>query len=1131
MIPNKIMKFMGYNNLALVLEQERKHWLLKTDKQKQLQDKKTGDIFQGQIDNLGSDIIIKSEKMPIKNDIVQSINYMDTNVDKILNIDYSAFTYSSQVDGLMMARIISTSFPYQYGNETLYKHYKLRLKNCSEVYIPFGGSIASSDVFAIKWLKTTTPPCLVMMGNDGSYSIEHQIGFNSSVTNATFYYPLTETLQPLDISNVSGTIYETDTSVSDDGYIGYPIYWFTCDQSKTLTNITFENNNDDNNNPILYIGNEGNNSMYNSKLYFGISGLPDSTVTDPTAYSITIASKTTDAFKNKSSDFDVELSNAITISSGNKSYSISVSCDVAYKLNMIPNIGFTYVDANTYTISDLTSFIDNNPNISLNPLCGFLNMNIDNTVKPLNETTDIGFAGINLSSANIGSDRYTRYPYSLNEWDGLPDWFNDADVDSDSLIPQHMAIYAINNTDTYIPEIPDSRQVAALLFDPGKIKTTDEDEFSNDERGRIYVISNDTIDYENNLKATYPKPARTVARICDVPTSVMQLSNISNIAPTSIVDKKYVRSQASYTDDEKYKVENVHDCWVVPTMLDYAGNAITTYEKQDNNYVFNSLEYLNAVDFRLYNNLRTHENVNSYVDTSKVELASIYTRGAGYVVNDIGTVVVGGFAFHYMVSEIDSVGGVVDLVLSANEDSINLSNFDLEGNSGVTEPYGTSPVTGSGTGLRFKMIIREYDDIKPYYGGIYTDLKALVKTSNGLYLYSYNVPSSMEYKTGMWINESIISEFEQTTTELGVNNKIKARDALMNCIVPSVRKVPCTVPDVHSAPTTLTAMVTSSFINIIDKDHTPFNIPDPVTQEEIDLIDVDMCCLYCEGIKSASVSVNNKTPSGVLNVLKSIKNELRYDSFIFYKFNDPSDESNTVFTYGIIHRGFNNYLSTDASTTLPTNNLSNKVFVHSNEATTVVWDTALVGPMMWLYDPLGHKKEDYVLDPDSRDLRINRTDLTWATVKIKTPDDQNEISLVDKNNVLLYNIMTNNQNMLSNILSGKATSINSMYDFYAPTQLQAGNSIDSLPSYLQPLGNWRLCYPRLESFTLENVTTGRKFTPTKMRIIKGANIDSVTNIKDDNGNIVNTKCLVVNESSAGVTMSVYNAETGKWNNL
>ena len=66
MIPKKIYWMLGYNNLSIILEQERRHWLMKTDKNKQIQDSLTGDIFHGTVDNLGSDIIIESKKLPYK---------------------------------------------------------------------------------------------------------------------------------------------------------------------------------------------------------------------------------------------------------------------------------------------------------------------------------------------------------------------------------------------------------------------------------------------------------------------------------------------------------------------------------------------------------------------------------------------------------------------------------------------------------------------------------------------------------------------------------------------------------------------------------------------------------------------------------------------------------------------------------------------------------------------------------------------------------------------------------------------------------------------------------------------------------------------------------------------------------
>ena len=115
---------------------------------------------------------------------------------------------------------------------------------------------------------------------------------------------------------------------------------------------------------------------------------------------------------------------------------------------------------------------------------------------------------------------------------------------------------------------PESRQVAALLLDPGTMKVDDSEELTDSEIGRIYVLSNDDPEYENNATAKYPKPARTVARICDIPTSVSDFLNVEGLVPVSIVDPKYVRSDASYTTSEKNRLWNVLNSKVVTPLAD-----------------------------------------------------------------------------------------------------------------------------------------------------------------------------------------------------------------------------------------------------------------------------------------------------------------------------------------------------------------------------------------------------------------------------------------------------------------------------------------------------------------------------------------------------------------------------------
>ena len=71
--PNKMTWYVGTNGLSFILDQERKHWLMKTDKKKQVQDDETGDLFQGQIDNRGSNVIIESEKSSYKTSVLNEL--------------------------------------------------------------------------------------------------------------------------------------------------------------------------------------------------------------------------------------------------------------------------------------------------------------------------------------------------------------------------------------------------------------------------------------------------------------------------------------------------------------------------------------------------------------------------------------------------------------------------------------------------------------------------------------------------------------------------------------------------------------------------------------------------------------------------------------------------------------------------------------------------------------------------------------------------------------------------------------------------------------------------------------------------------------------------------------------------
>ena len=72
--------------------------------------------------------------------------------------------------------------------------------------------------------------------------------------------------------------------------------------------------------------------------------------------------------------------------------------------------------------------------------------------------------------------------------------------------------------------------------------------------------------------------SRTVARICDIPTSIVQLTGISGVSPASVVDPKYVRSEASFSEEDKDRLYNdiLASRWVRPVHLRLYGHENTS---------------------------------------------------------------------------------------------------------------------------------------------------------------------------------------------------------------------------------------------------------------------------------------------------------------------------------------------------------------------------------------------------------------------------------------------------------------------------------------------------------------------------------------------------------------------------
>ena len=447
-----------------------------------------------------------------------------------------------------------------------------------------------------------------------------------------------------------------------------------------------------------------------------------------------------------------------------------------------------------------------------------------------------------------------------------------------------------------------------------------------------------------------------------------------------------------------------------------------------------------------------------------------------------------------------------------------------DGNTGITNEYGTSPLTGEGTGIRFRFVIRDYEELIPTQGEIYPDLFAFVKCADGMYLYTYEIDNSTTTtpKTGNWKSVIRVSEYEQSST-LQSNGGLSSADAYMNSIIPRRWDMPVNLMDDNEDTSTLSVLSTPTFINIIDTSKTPVKQV-TTSEEEPTIPSVDLCKFYCDGVSTMTLyngDAKTDDGKGIVSTLRKA-NKLRYDSYLIWRWNYPDKPSDKSFTYGFIHRGFNNLQSTDTTTTLPNNNLLCKNFVHSNAGTTVVWNVEDVGMMMWIYNPYYQKHEIYNINPETRDLYITKSELNWNNIDIRNPSSGESITLIDTDSeTLLYNIMINNQFQLNDVDNPNS-------DFVLFDSLKINSSINDIPSTLQPMGNWQLVFPRVNSFRLTNLTNGREFTPVKLQMLKGSDMGNVGNITDSNNHVVNAKTVIVDETSTGLSMKIYNRETGTW---
>ena len=229
-VPDNIVWHAGYNTLSILMDQERKHWLMKVNANKTVQDKDTGDMFKGVIDNTGGEIVLSTEKLNEDYSYLSELkfNASASSASDIIEFANSAFPYSPMVNGFMFGRIKASKYTIETGDVVNHYNYAFRLKNCTEVSIPFGISKKNkTEVINTKWIRTTTTPEIILY-EDTTQRSTIAIPMVSEVTNVVYYYPLTQSIQPLPMTK-SGTTYTSSAVIARNEF---EVFWILVCQCR-----------------------------------------------------------------------------------------------------------------------------------------------------------------------------------------------------------------------------------------------------------------------------------------------------------------------------------------------------------------------------------------------------------------------------------------------------------------------------------------------------------------------------------------------------------------------------------------------------------------------------------------------------------------------------------------------------------------------------------------------------------------------------------------------------------------------------------------------------------------------------------------------------------------------------------
>ena len=261
-------------------------------------------------------------------------------------------------------------------------------------------------------------------------------------------------------------------------------------------------------------------------------------------------------------------------------------------------------------------------------------------------------------------------------------------------------------------------------------------DLGDDEYGRVYVISNDPAEYDNNDNTIYTKPERTLARICDIPTDYRQLTHISGLVSSVITDPYYVRTECCYGDGAIHSVNgnDLQRVWNTTSNENVMvhDNQTRVFDKDINMNADYGSAWMD-VHYTRWDNRNAFLEMTNAMATNGV--FSEYTwrvadGGSGYKVGAELKDYVGGKPFEAYIQRIDGNGGVVVTRETENTKTVKMNRANFNGRIATYTPSFSDGPMQSDEYASFTLEIEQnaWNDLQPKNNG----------SVNGCYAFKFN---------------------------------------------------------------------------------------------------------------------------------------------------------------------------------------------------------------------------------------------------------------------------------------------------------------------------------------------------------------------------------------------------------